>query len=935
MDNRFLADYLIKNFWDQDKKFDNATYGSDTTLEINQIQEKISELNAQLGSADEYIKNIHQQIIDKNNQILTLKNFIEQKSGVESLKTNIDKLSLRLGEMQQEVIDLDKNILEKQKEQERLLSSLQKYENRIVDLKESLSEGFANKVDTYLHYKKSQIGCILAAKNFRKEDFTSVFGREFESATKDQYPFEDFKDLPDVLQELTSTFETEKTSYVTFKLDTHALNYTQNIIDAFNQMATNYYDFAAESQKNDAPYDQSNHLVSSVESTINYKDIDAIYKNQVSHNETIFPYLKNIEELLRHPLFKKKWEVSYHDIKTHSLWIRKKSEVKKQKDLGIISTKIILDYNIPLWKISPKLEKMMSQTERTEVLKDSDLTDRYAEDIYIDKESLVWLHKMISLFNEKKLVSFKWFEHIIGGISKLLKKMLAFQKDSPSLYTALNSFSQEDFDSLNDIVESLLNLLDNHNMSKDLPQQLIIFQNILSTIFTSIETHYFSQNIDISHELNSLLIYMVQQMSLETLEKDIIDDVAQKNALLSLYENVILMIRNNMSESPADEKLKERYMSNKSSSKCRIDRVCMLYSLARILSHFIVSKNIYDITTTMFAKNTFERWDRKACADLYTTSPDFKVPSLDPIIISEDKFGIKSSEYMFESYDLSKTPNYLAYVRMFNISDFKHYEKLKKKHLVNMSEKEKSEKIIDMMVSKDEDIMTTTILQPEFTPLFVHKNFEISIDGVSSAWLIYIIGEKHYEMLRAYVFYNFMESNRDHNIIITTPSDLIRPVTSSTKPDPNTLHIITINPDMTRTITVPKHTGKTKEFEYKKETIVMLNPKSTTWLFGFEEAKQRWKELYVYAHNIHDEPNRKNSVEKVLLSDCETYEEFLAKLWDFRKKYQTNPDIVVRVDTYRSEFEKYEWAKEKTAYRIANTKNSPKKIMKKDTTLPE
>jgi hypothetical protein len=348
------------------------------------------------------------------------------------------------------------------------------------------------------------------------------------------------------------------------------------------------------------------------------------------------------------------------------------------------------------------------------------------------------------------------------------------------------------------------------------------------------------------------------------------------------------------------------------------------------LTHFIVCKNIYDITNNIFIENIAEKWDREACADLYILSPDFKVPWIDPILISPDKFGIWNWEYMLESYDISDSDKYLAYVRMFNLSDFKQYEKIKNiisNNWSNLTENEKIKKFLSMMCFKDKDLMSNWIVLEEFTPLFIHKNSEISIDWINSEWLKYIIWDKNYEMLRTYIFYNFMEANRDHDYIVTTPKELISPAIPKQKLNEEWQKIITINPDMPRTIVIPRNTWMTKNFEYKRDTIVILNQKCTTWLSWFKEAKNHNKELYAYVHRVNDFPTRKNCIEKIRLDLCNTYEEFLQELEKFRKIHEINPDVVVRVETYRSEFEKYDWAKESIIYKIANTKNSPLEVL--------
>ena len=172
-----------------------------------------------------------------------------------------------------------------------------------------------------------------------------------------------------------------------------------------------------------------------------------------------------------------------------------------------------------------------------------------------------------------------------------------------------------------------------------------------------------------------------------------------------------------------------------------------------------------------------------------------------------------------------------------------------------------------------------------------------------------------------------MEANRKHENIISTPKELILPFIKKHKLPEEWCRIITINPDMEKNIPICKWTWITKDFLYKRDSMVMLNPKSTTSDFGFNEAKKHNKELYAYVHKSNVYPTRENCIEKIRLDICEKYEDFLEALDTFRKEYGNIPEVVIRVETYRSEFEKYEWAKQDVVYKIAQTQNSPENIL--------
>lgn len=86
MNNKFLSDYLIQNFWDPSKQFDDNIYIEKPNQDILDIQSQIDILNSEFSLNQKEIEDIDKQILEKENQILKLKNFIEQKSWIESLK---------------------------------------------------------------------------------------------------------------------------------------------------------------------------------------------------------------------------------------------------------------------------------------------------------------------------------------------------------------------------------------------------------------------------------------------------------------------------------------------------------------------------------------------------------------------------------------------------------------------------------------------------------------------------------------------------------------------------------------------------------------------------------------------------------------------------------------------------------------------------------
>ncbi|HMS91281.1 MAG TPA: hypothetical protein PKC87_03620, partial [Candidatus Absconditabacterales bacterium] len=599
-------------------------------------------------------------------------------------------------------------------------------------------------------------------------------------------------------------------------------------------------------------------------------------------------------------------------------------------NLNTILNTLIFDYNVPISKISPKVADNKTQEEWDAIVREHGLNGPYAKDILINKDALKSLHKIVNLFNEKKIISFQGFEHIVTTVDSILKAI--DKQDSVSLYTKLTTISTTRIDELDDVVSAIMELVEKNNIGKDVAQQLMMFQNIIWTIYGYIRTTYLDKNIDISKILNPFMYYILEIMYVEVFAKNMLDDEEHKRQLFSLYNDIADMKNYTLTTDQELQLLKKNFKkcSKLSTPEDTNARVISLSYVLKQLTHFVVTKNIYDISNTLFLDNTISEGDRKACADLYTLSPGFKAPSIDPILISPDKFGIKDTEYMLESYDLSDSDNYLAYVRMFNIVDFKNYEKMKKTIFSigpSITEDKKLNIILNILTNKDEDVIVNGTVLPQFTPLFIHKNFAISLDGINSEGLKYIVGDKQYEMMRTYIYYTFMEANREHEYIVTTPSELISPALPKPKSVEEGIKIITINPDMPRTNITPKHTGITKNFEYKRECMVMLNPRCTTGFSGFTEAKNHGKELYAYVHPKNAYPGRDNCIAKLRLDTCENYEAFLEAFENFKKIHSSTPDVVVRVETYRSEFEKYEGAKEHIIYKIGKTKNAPKKVL--------
>ncbi len=919
MNNKFLSDYLIQNFWDSSKPFDSQEYLQTAKQNVLDIQSQIDHLNAQFSTNQKEIGDIDRQIAEKENQILKLKDFIDQKSWIDSLKNQIAKLIQNLNKLENEKNKLLENKQNIQNQASAIQTNITKLDSQKSDIEISISPDFKNILGQYIESKSKQISKILLQSELKKENQQSKLSKNFESQTKDQYPFEEFQDIPEILQQLQSTFDAEKSNYISMNLWNYQTKYSKEIIATLEQAFVNYNNYIESADKQ-------------IDIKVDYRDLDYIYKSTLSRNKTYFPHLDEIRELASHPLFKKQWEITLQDIYNYQNQINKKKDAKKLKKFWTTLNTIMLDYNISLINISKNISSI-SEKDIESILSDPKKKELYSSYLSLDKDLLIKLQKIVNLFNSTRAISFEWFEDNIIFINQLINDFVDnLQRYPDSLQDNIKDISNRYADELNELTDNILDLVEKNNLWKDVLQQIMIFQNIIRTIQTYFQETYKSRDINTIEILDKILWHIVDKMYMETFSLNIIEDIEQKNNLLTAYNDIWNLIRENVEAKEIIQKIgsQTNIYSKLSSTQTKTSRVLCLFDMLKKLAYFIICKNIYDISKNLFLENKIDEWDWKAWAELYRSSSDFKVPSIDPILISADKFAISSWEYMFESYDISDYPNYMAYIRLFHVSDFKNYERIKSslcKNWQNIPEKDKIKDLLDFLLFKDWDIVGTTFVFPELTPIIIDKNCEISLDWINSDWLKYIIWDKNYEMLRTYLFYNFMEANRDHDSIITTPKDLIWPCKPKPLSDPDSIKIITINPDMPRTIAIPRWTGWTKNFEYKRATIVIQNPKCTTWPSWFHEAKNHWKKLYAHAHNINDFPTRKNSIEKIRLDICDTYEEFLEKLEEFRKKYSDSPDLVVRVETYRSEFEKYEWAKQKVAYRIAQTQNSPSNIV--------
>lgn len=925
MNNAFFQNYLQENYGDATTPFDAKRYTEKTQWTIAHLQSQIDEYDHKRWEKESSLFLIDQEITDKANKISTLQIFIEQKSKIASLQASLEKLKEQLEQLHHDIATLEESKSPIIKEVEHINSSMQILENKKSEQAASLTPDFDEQLRSYIAVKKQQMIELFLANEQRREKQRLELWTQFESETKGQYPFEDFQDVPEVLHDLHTMFGDEKKAYIDTYMEFFRVEHANALINNFQSLIQNY---EATTSVIIAPQDREDSEI-----PVDYTHLDLIYKATLDRNKEYFPHFKDIKELLCHPLFKRPWDPSMEQIGRYSSWIKTKSDINKFNNFNSILNRIILDYNLPIFKIDEKIEKTKTPAEWDKIMGDIKLREGFAKYILIDKDAIKRLLKIVNLFNERKAISFQWYENIIVSIHSLLRKMhTASAIENPSLYMNLNALMKENTDELNDLINNILELIEDNNIRKDVSQQVVMFQNIIWTLHNYFKEFYVAQNIDMSGELDNLLDYVMEGMYMETFSKDMLDDSEQKNQLFWLYDDISSMLQYNIATDTLDGEIKNTLNKSKkiASPDAKLSRMLCLSDTLKKLTHFVVCKNMNDISKSLFLENTVSEWDREACADLYTLSPGFKAPWIDPILISPDKFGIKDAEYMLESYDLSDSDNYLAYIRIFNIADFKQYEKIKV-FLADagddVTEKEKLQKLLAILALKNKDFITTWMVLSEFTPLLVHKNFEISLDGINAEWLKYIIGDKQYEMLRTYIYYTFMEANREHEYIVTTPKTLISPALPKQKSLEEGIKIITINPDMPRTNITAQHTGMTKNFEYKRECMVMLNPKCTTGLSGFTEAKNHGKELYAYVHSIHSYPSRDNCIAKLRLDTCESYEAFLQAFEGFKKIHNSNSDVVVRVETYRSEFEKYEWAKEKIIYKIAKTKNTPNKII--------
>lgn len=122
-----------------------------------------------------------------------------------------------------------------------LQKKIKKLEIHKSQLEDSIKPSFQKILDDYIQVKKEQVlETFLSIDEIRKKRESS-FWNEFDSSwAKDQYPLDNFKDIPEVLQELQWLLAVEKNIYIESKMDWLRLDYAKKIIDNLHLAIFNY-----------------------------------------------------------------------------------------------------------------------------------------------------------------------------------------------------------------------------------------------------------------------------------------------------------------------------------------------------------------------------------------------------------------------------------------------------------------------------------------------------------------------------------------------------------------------------------------------------------------------------------------------------------------------------------------------------------------------
>jgi hypothetical protein len=103
--------------------------------------------------------------------------------------------------------------------------------------------------------------------------------------------------------------------------------------------------------------------------------------------------------------------------------------------------------------------------------------------------------------------------------------------------------------------------------------------------------------------------YIVEKMYMETFSKSMIDDIEQRNNLFSLYDEISSMMKYHINSDKLHGDIKAKLIKDKKTSSIddKTSRMFCLSDILKKLTHFIVCKNIYDITNNIFIENIAEK----------------------------------------------------------------------------------------------------------------------------------------------------------------------------------------------------------------------------------------------------------------------------------------------------------------------------------------
>ncbi len=306
-------------------------------------------------------------------------------------------------------------------------------------------------------------------------------------------------------------------------------------------------------------------------------------------------------------------------------------------------------------------------------------------------------------------------------------------------------------------------------------------------------------------------------------------------------------------------------------------------------------------------ENDTDAW--KEIADLYFSQIQWdEVPYDSPIVFANDSLVTTQAYDNLMEVNFINNPKYKGVISIGTLQEFLEFEDSTNllHSTMNISHKE-AKNIIKKGMFLENDAYLQIGEFAKFLKVIVFADGSLGINGFNSDSALFMIGDKIYEPLRAYIFKYILECTKviDRREI-KEPKDLL-----ATYKEQNNKDYYFKDPRLlynNNDTVIPAHT---KNVEFRESHRRLLHEKMIPWPKWWKNARHVDEPLYAYVYDRDSDMEVEKPLESIRIDNiAEDYSKFVEQVVALKAKHNTNL-TVIRFQTFVQEFNKDEGAAKK------------------------